>query len=62
MKLGSSKPWPEAMERLTESREISTASILEYFKPLQEWLEKENERTGANIGWKNAKISWKHGT
>ena len=61
MKLGSSKPWPEAMERLTGSREISTASILEYFKPLQQWLVAENERTGANIGWENAKISWKHG-
>ncbi|XP_045209598.2 angiotensin-converting enzyme-like [Mercenaria mercenaria] len=61
MKLGKSKPWPEAMVKLTGSNKISTTAILEYFRPLQKWLEDENSRPGVQIGWKNAEISWKTG-
>lgn len=50
--MGSSKPWPDAMEALTGQREMSALPLLDYFRPLQEWLEKENKRTGEYIGWK----------
>lgn len=50
--MGSFKPWPDAMEALTGQREMSALSLLNYFKPLQEWLEKENARNGEFIGWK----------
>ncbi|XP_060557633.1 angiotensin-converting enzyme-like protein Ace3 [Ruditapes philippinarum] len=62
MKLGNSKPWPEAMKKLTGSETIKPDAILEYFEPLRQWLEKENRRTGAQIGWKNAEINWKSGS
>ena len=52
--MGSSRPWPDAMETLTGQREMSAQPLLNYFRPLQEWLEKENARNGEMIGWKNS--------
>lgn len=49
--LGSSVKWPDALEILTDSRKMEASPMLEYFKPLQDWLEAENKRTGAHIGW-----------
>ena len=49
--MGSSRPWPEAMEALTGQREMKADAILEYFQPLMEWLEKTNEENGDVIGW-----------
>ena len=54
LSLGSSKPWPDAMEVLTGQRTMSASAILEYFKPLQSWLEKENKASGAYIGWEKS--------
>ncbi|BFZ21052.1 hypothetical protein BsWGS_24091 [Bradybaena similaris] len=45
---GSSKHWREVLEEFTGSRTIDVNPILEYFKPLTEFLEKEN---GDDIGW-----------
>lgn len=55
--MGLSKPWPDAMEALTGQREMSALPLLSYFRPLQEWLEKENARNGEFIGWKIAPTS-----
>lgn len=49
--LGSSKPWPEAMEAITGQREMDASALMQYFEPLYKWLEKENARTGELIGW-----------
>uniref|UniRef100_A0A182QDG1 Angiotensin-converting enzyme n=1 Tax=Anopheles farauti TaxID=69004 RepID=A0A182QDG1_9DIPT len=49
--LGSSKPWPEAMEVLTGERRMSAEALIEYFQPLYDWLVVENERIGAYVGW-----------
>lgn len=51
LSLGSSKPWPDAMEVLTGERKMNADAILEYFKPLQDWLVEENKRLGAHVGW-----------
>lgn len=48
LSLGSSKPWPEIM---TGQRKMEASALIEYFKPLQDWLEKKNKETGAHIGW-----------
>ena len=50
LKLGASKPWPDAMEALTGTRTIDTSAMLEYYAPLREWLKKQNQ--GKNCGWK----------
>ncbi|XP_069674785.1 angiotensin-converting enzyme-like isoform X1 [Periplaneta americana] len=55
LQMGSSKPWPDAMEVLTGQREMDASGLLDYFKPLSEWLEKENKNSGEYIGWENTK-------
>ncbi len=42
LEMGASKPWPEALEAFTGSREISGAAINEYFAPLLAWLKEQN--------------------
>jgi peptidyl-dipeptidase A len=49
LSLGASKPWPEALEVLTGQREMDATAILDYFAPLQEWLDQQNE--GKTCGW-----------
>ncbi|WAR05486.1 ACE-like protein, partial [Mya arenaria] len=48
LKLGSSRPWPDAMQMITGRRTMDAGAILEYFRPLITWLEQEtrNERPG----------------
>jgi hypothetical protein len=49
--MGSSRPWPEALEALTGQRQVSARPLLNYFEPLRVWLEKENARNGELVGW-----------
>jgi peptidyl-dipeptidase A len=49
LSMGVSKPWPDAMEALTGSRQMDATAILDYFAPLQKWLDEQNK--GASIGW-----------
>lgn len=51
LQMGSSHPWPDAMEVLTGQREMDAGGLLEYFRPLQKWLEEENKKNGEFIGW-----------
>ena len=49
LKLGASKPWQEALYQVTGQREMDASAILEYFAPLQKWLEEQNK--GQTCGW-----------
>lgn len=51
MKLGFSRPWPEAMRLLTGQPKMSAAAMMTYFKPLLDWLVTENTRHGEKLGW-----------
>jgi len=42
LKLGSSKPWQDALEAFTGTRDMDGSAILEYFDPLMSYLKKEN--------------------
>ncbi|NNK34072.1 MAG: hypothetical protein HKP02_13160, partial [Xanthomonadales bacterium] len=42
-------PWPEALEALTGSPDMDATAILDYFAPLQAWLDEQNE--GRECGW-----------
>lgn len=53
LSLGSSKPWPDAIEILTDQRKMDANALLEYFKPLQDWLEKKNKENNVHIGWES---------
>lgn len=49
LELGQSKPWPDALATLTGSRQMDATAILEYFAPLQQWL--DQQLTGQPTGW-----------
>jgi len=49
LEMGRSKPWPDALEALTGSRQVDASAMLDYFAPLQEWLDRQN--AGRQCGW-----------
>lgn len=49
LEMGASRPWPEALEAFTGSREIDGTAMIAYFKPLMTWLEEQNK--GRACGW-----------
>ncbi len=49
LEMGRSRPWPEALQAFTGTREMSAKPMLEYFAPLQTWLQQQNQ--GKQCGW-----------
>ncbi|MBZ6379474.1 peptidyl-dipeptidase [Pacificimonas flava] len=47
--MGSSRPWPDALEAFTGTRDMNGSAMAEYFAPLTEWLEGQNR--GRSCGW-----------
>ena len=47
--MGVSRPWQEALAALTDSNEMDASAILDYFAPLQAWLQEQTK--GQPIGW-----------
>lgn len=56
MKLGFSKPWPEAMQLITGQPNMSAEALMSYFEPLMTWLVKKNTENGEVLGW--PEYSW----
>ena len=49
LEMGASKPWPDALQAFTGSREMDGGALLAYFAPLQAWLKQQNK--GQQCGW-----------
>jgi peptidyl-dipeptidase A len=49
LEMGQSKPWPDELQTLTGARQVDASAILEYFAPLQKWLDEQNK--GLKTGW-----------
>jgi peptidyl-dipeptidase A len=49
LKLGQSKPWPEALKAMTGEDRIDASAMIEYFQPLLTWLKEQNK--GQTGGW-----------
>lgn len=49
LEMGASRPWPDALEAFTGSREMSGRAMVAYFQPLLDWLKEQNE--GRSCGW-----------
>jgi peptidyl-dipeptidase A len=47
--MGLSHPWPDALAAMTGKKEMDASAILDYFAPLQKWLEEQNR--GLKTGW-----------
>ncbi|HMN35919.1 MAG TPA: M2 family metallopeptidase [Chiayiivirga sp.] len=46
---GSSQPWQKTLRELTGGEQMDAAPVLEYFAPLNAWLEMKNQ--GKDCGW-----------
>ncbi|XP_041477189.1 angiotensin-converting enzyme-like [Lytechinus variegatus] len=51
MQLGKTRSWTEIFYILTQQYDLDTSPFLEYFQPLNEFLERENRRNGDSTGW-----------
>jgi peptidyl-dipeptidase A len=49
LSLGRSRPWQDALEKLTGTRQMDATAIIDYFQPLMGWLEEQNR--GRQCGW-----------
>ncbi|ODU19621.1 MAG: peptidyl-dipeptidase [Sphingomonas sp. SCN 67-18] len=49
LEMGQSKPWPDALQAFTGTREMSGDAMIAYFKPLMSWLQTQNK--GRTCSW-----------
>ena len=49
LRMGCSKPWPEALAVVAGTDHMDASAIRDYFAPLQKWLDSENK--GKPVGW-----------
>ncbi len=49
LEMGASKPWPEALEAFTGTREMDGSAVVEYFAPLMDYLKEQNK--DRQCGW-----------
>lgn len=49
MEMGASRPWPDALEAFTGTRQMDGGSMVRYFQPLMAYLQTENR--GQQCGW-----------
>jgi peptidyl-dipeptidase A len=49
LKMGTSRPWPDALEALTGKRQMDATAIVDYFAPLKAWLDEQIKNKPA--GW-----------
>jgi len=47
--MGLSRPWPEALEVVTGTRQMDGTALVNYFAPLKKWLDEQNK--GRTCGW-----------
>src|SRR5437660_1701098 len=49
LSMGLSRPWPDALEKIAGTKQMDATAILDYFKPLDAWLDEQIK--GKPIGW-----------
>ncbi len=49
LKLGASKPWPEALAAISGETKMDATAIIDYYAPLMTWLKEKNQ--GQQCGW-----------
>ncbi|WP_028768824.1 M2 family metallopeptidase [Shewanella fidelis] len=51
LEMGQSQPWPEALAVVTGTKEMDAKAVLDYFAPLQTWLDEQNSAANRQCGW-----------
>jgi peptidyl-dipeptidase A len=49
LSMGLSKPWPDALEAMTGTQQMDASAIIDYFSPLDRWLDEQLK--GVATGW-----------
>ena len=49
LRMGASKPWPDALEAISGERTMDASALTEYFAPLKAFLDEQNK--GEQCGW-----------
>jgi peptidyl-dipeptidase A len=49
LRMGASRPWPEALAAFTGEHDLDAGAIIDYFAPLDRWLTEQNK--GERCGW-----------
>ncbi|MFO1016329.1 MAG: M2 family metallopeptidase [Hyphomonadaceae bacterium] len=49
LEMGQSRPWPDALEAFTGTRQMDGSAMVHYFQPLMAWMEEQNR--GQECGW-----------
>ena len=49
LEMGLSRPWQDALEKIAGTRQMDASAIRDYFAPLQQWLDQQNQ--GKPVGW-----------
>jgi len=49
LSMGASKPWQDALEAMTGTTQMDASAIIDYFAPLDKWLDEQLK--GAKTGW-----------
>ncbi len=52
LEMGQSQPWPDELQTFTGERDFDASAIIDYFKPLDDWLTEQN--AGQSCGWDGA--------
>ena len=59
LEAGQSQPWQVTLKAMTGEDHIDASAMVEYFAPLRKWLEEQNAKSGAKVGWTPAKDALK---
>lgn len=51
MELGSTKNWRDVLQLITGERKINGQAIVEFYKPLENWLREQNKQLANHVGW-----------
>src|ERR1700716_3389282 len=49
LRMGASRPWPEALAAFSGERDLDAGAIIDYFAPLERWLTAQNK--DETCGW-----------
>lgn len=51
LQAGGSRPWQEVLKDMVGSDALDAQALLEYFQPVSQWLQEQNQRNGEVLGW-----------
>lgn len=53
LQAGRSEPWPDVLEKAIGERDLSAGAVIEFFKPLNDYLEFQLKQNNEKTGWKS---------